>query len=67
MTERLTERQRAVSLLRRCHALLGLSGMANAAQAGFLTGMGIANLDELQQLRQELAEAIARSEPRRTS
>lgn len=63
----MTERQRAVSLLRRCHALLGLSGMANAAQAGFLTGMGIRNLAELQQLRQELADAIARSAPRRTS
>jgi len=67
MTDRLTERQRAVSLLRRCHALLGLSGMANAAQAGFLASMGIANLAELQQLRQELADAIARSELRRTS
>jgi len=55
----MTDRQRAIALLRRCRALLGLSGMANAAQAGFLVSFGIATLSDLNQLLHEIDEVLA--------
>ena len=50
-------------LLRKCRAILELSGIKNAANSGFLTRFGIANLDDLQRFKDDIDAALAGNDP----
>ena len=47
------------NLLRQCRPILRLSGVAASAQAGHMTGKGIASLDALEALRARVDAALA--------
>jgi|DEB0MinimDraft_6_1074348.scaffolds.fasta_scaffold12435_6 hypothetical protein len=46
--------ERARLLLKKCRGLLNLSGLAKAAQAGFLTRFGIVSIKDLDELKAEI-------------